>query len=54
MSAGDLMFPVLILMGLTSLTVIIVQLVRGRRGRGSDDGRAGWWEGPWEDDDRTR
>lgn len=56
MNASDLMFPALILMGLTSATVIIVQLVRGRRGRGSgsDDGRAGWWEGPWDDDDRRR
>ncbi|MFD6815941.1 hypothetical protein ACFWCH_03460 [Microbacterium sp. NPDC060132] len=54
MTQNDLLFLVLILIGLTSLTVIIVQFVRSRRGRGSDDGRAGWWEGPWDDDDRKR
>lgn len=55
MTQRDLLFLVLILITLSSLTVFIVQFVRSRRGRGgSDDGRAGWWEGPWDDDDRKR
>ena len=55
MNQNDLLFLVLILITLTTLTVFVVQLVRSRKGRGgSDDGRAGWWEGPWDDDDRTR
>jgi hypothetical protein len=55
MTQQDLLFLVLILIGVSSLTLIIVQVVRSRR-RGPDegDGRAGWWEGPWEDDDRKR
>lgn len=55
MNQSDLLFLVLILIGLSSLTLIIVQFVRSRRRGGSeDDGRAGWWEGPWEDDERKR
>ena len=52
MDQRDLLFLVMILIGLTTLTVIIVQLVRSRRrGPGKDDGRSGnWWEGPWDDD----
>lgn len=53
MNQSDLWFLVLVLIGITSLTVIIVQLVRSRRG-GSGDRRAGWWEGPWDDDERKR
>lgn len=55
MTQQDLLFLVLILITASSLTVFIVQFVRSRRrGPGDDDGRAGWWEGPWEDDDRRR
>lgn len=52
MNQSDLLFLVLILITLTSLTVFVVQFVRSRRGGDEDDGRAGWWEGPWDDDDR--
>ncbi|MFJ6429009.1 hypothetical protein [Microbacterium maritypicum] len=55
MNQNDLLFLVVFLILLSSLTVFIVQFVRSRRGRGgADDGRAGWWEGPWDDDDRRR
>ncbi|MEU4014542.1 hypothetical protein AB0E56_04675 [Microbacterium sp. NPDC028030] len=58
MSQSDLLFLVMFLILLSTLTVFIVQLVRSRRRRGPDegagDGRAGWWEGPWDDDDRKR
>ncbi|WP_176697078.1 hypothetical protein [Microbacterium sp. 3J1] len=56
MNQSDLLFLVLFVILLSSLVVFIVQFVRSRRrGDGSDgDGRAGWWEGPWDDDDRTR
>ncbi|WP_460801033.1 hypothetical protein [Microbacterium sp. GXF6406] len=51
MTQQDLLFLVLILIGLSSLTIVVVQMVRSRRGR--DDGRSGnWWEGPWDEDDR--
>jgi hypothetical protein len=47
---NDMLFLVLILMGLSSLTLLIVQFARSRRG-GSGDGRQGnWWEGPWDED----
>lgn len=50
MSQNDLLFLVLILIGLSSITLIVVQFVRSRR-RGDDDTRPGnWWEGPWDDD----
>lgn len=48
-----MLFLVLILITLTSLIVFIVQFVRARRG-GSRNRRGGWWEGPWDDDDRGR
>lgn len=57
MNQSDLLFLVLILIGLSSLSVFVVQFFRSRR-RGGDGGegggRAGWWEGPWDDDDRQR
>lgn len=55
MNQNDLLFLVVFLILLSSLTVFIVQFVRSRRRRGPDgDGRAGWWEGPWDDDGRRR
>lgn len=56
MSQSDLLFLVLFLILLTSLAVFVVQFIRSRRrGDGTGgDGRAGWWEGPWDDDDRRR
>jgi hypothetical protein len=51
----DLLFLVLILITASTLTIFIVQFVRSRRRRGeggADEGRAGWWEGPWDDDKR--
>jgi hypothetical protein len=53
---SDLMYLVAFVIILSTLVVFIVQFVRSRRRRGDDsgDGRAGWWEGPWEDDDRKR
>jgi hypothetical protein len=57
MNQSDLLFLVMFLIGLATLTVIVVQWVRSRRrgrGDGDGDGRSGnWWEGPW-DDDRKR
>jgi hypothetical protein len=54
MNQSDLLFLVMILIGLSTLTVIIVQFVRSRRRGSGDDNRSGnWWEGPW-DDDRKR
>ncbi len=53
MNERDLFFAVMIGIALTTLIVIIVQLVRSRRGRSDDSGRSGnWWEGPWDEDDR--
>lgn len=54
MNQSDVLFLVVFLILLSSLTVFIVQFVRSRRrrGDGSNDGRAGWWEGPWDDDER--
>ncbi len=52
MNQQDLLFLVLILIGLSTITIVIVQFVRSRR-RGGDDHPGNWWEGPW-DDDRKR
>lgn len=53
MDQSDLLFLVLIAIGLSSLTIIIVQFVRSRRrGPGGDDRGGNWWEGPWDEDDR--
>ncbi|MFK3835141.1 hypothetical protein [Microbacterium sp. NPDC087868] len=54
MNQSDMLFLVLIVIGLSSLTLIIVQFVRSRRrGGGDSDERGGnWWEGPWDEDQR--
>lgn len=49
MNQSDLLFLVLILIGLSSLVIVIVQIVRSRRGRDSG-GPGNWWEGPWDED----
>lgn len=50
MSERDLFFLVLILIGISALTIVVVQFVRSRRGgRGH---RGNWWEGPWDEDER--
>ena len=58
MNDQDLMFLVGAVILSTTLVVIVVQWIasrrRGRDGEGDGDGRAGWWEGPWDDDDRRR
>ncbi|WP_168429396.1 hypothetical protein [Microbacterium sp. K24] len=54
MNQSDVLFLVVFLILLSTLTVIIVQFVRSRRG-GPDEGRGGnWWEGPWDEDDGKR
>ncbi|MGO1919912.1 MAG: hypothetical protein ACTH07_00920 [Microbacterium sp.] len=51
MNQSDLWFLVMILIGLSTLTIIIWQFVRSRRrGPGDDDRGGNWWEGPWDDD----
>ena len=56
MNQSDLLFLVVFLILLSTLTVFVVQFVRSRRrgGDGEERGRSGWWEGPWDEDDRKR
>jgi len=49
MDQRDLLFLVLIGIGIAALTIVVVRIVRARRGH--DDG-GNWWEGPWDDDRR--
>lgn len=50
MSQNDLLFLVLIAIGLASLTMIAIRLIKPHR----KDNAGEWYEGPWEDDDRPR
>lgn len=50
MNQSDMLFLVLILIGLSSLTLVVVQLLK----RPKRDDRGDWYEGPWDDDDRPR
>jgi hypothetical protein len=50
MNQSDLLFLVLIGIGLASLTLVTIQLLKPRR----KDNAGEWYEGPWEDDDRPR
>ncbi|MGB4134990.1 MAG: hypothetical protein WA971_00390 [Microbacterium sp.] len=50
MTQQDMLFLVLIVIGLSSLTIIAVQLLRRPR----KDDRGAWYEGPWDDDDKPR
>jgi hypothetical protein len=50
MNQSDMLFVVLIGIGLASLTIVTIQLLR----RPHRDNRGEWYEGPWDDDDRPR
>ena len=50
MTQNDMLFLVLILIGISSLTLVAVQLLK----RPKRDDRGDWYEGPWDDDDRPR
>ena len=51
MNQSTVLLWVMLLIGVTTLTVWIVQFVRSRRGSGE---QRGWWEGPWNEDDPRR
>ncbi|WP_309066112.1 hypothetical protein [Microbacterium sp.] len=48
MNQSDLLFLVLIGIGLASLTLFAIQLLKRPR----RDDRGEWYEGPWDDDDK--
>ncbi|HWV49528.1 MAG TPA: hypothetical protein VN035_08735 [Microbacterium sp.] len=50
MNQSDMLFLVLIIIGISSLTLVAVQLLK----RPKRDDRGDWYEGPWDDDDRPR
>lgn len=50
MTQQDMLFLVFALIILSSLTLVVVQLLKPRR----RDERGEWYEGPWDDDDRPR
>ncbi|WP_313354400.1 hypothetical protein [Microbacterium sp.] len=50
MNQSDMLFLVLISIGLASLTLFTIQLLKPRK----KDNRGEWYEGPWHDDDRPR
>lgn len=50
MNQSDLLFLVMITIGLTTLTIVIYQLLRSR----NKDNGGEWYEGPWDDDDRRK
>ncbi|WP_181905884.1 hypothetical protein [Microbacterium bovistercoris] len=50
MSQQDLLFLVMITIGLATLAVFAVQLLR----RPKRDDKGAWYEGPWDDDDKPR
>lgn len=50
MTQNDLLFMVLIGIGLATLTLVALRLLRPRK----RDNRGEWYEGPWDDDDRKR
>ncbi len=52
MTERDLLFLVLLLMGLTTLVVIIVQYARSRGSGGDENDHGAWWNGPWGNDER--
>jgi hypothetical protein len=50
MTQQDMLFLVLVVIGLAALTLITLQLLK----RPKRDDRGEWYEGPWDDDDRPR
>lgn len=50
MTQSDLLFMVLISIGLATLILIMLRLLRPPK----RDERGEWYEGPWEDDDRPQ
>lgn len=50
MSQQDLLFLVMIGIGLSAVTVFAVQLLR----KPKRDDKGAWYEGPWDDDDKPR
>ncbi|MFC4137927.1 MULTISPECIES: hypothetical protein [unclassified Microbacterium] len=50
MNQQDLLFLVMITIGLATLAVFAVQLLR----RPKRDDKGAWYEGPWDDDDKPR
>ncbi|MFE6996799.1 hypothetical protein ACFVAE_12625 [Microbacterium sp. NPDC057659] len=50
MSQQDLLFLVMIGIGLSAVTVFAVQLLR----KPKHDDKGAWYEGPWDDDDKPR
>ncbi|WP_460796148.1 hypothetical protein [Microbacterium sp. GXF0217] len=50
MNQSDMLFIVLILIGISSLTLVAAQLLK----RPKRDDRGDWYKGPWDDDDRPR
>lgn len=49
MSQHTLLLLVGLVIGLTTLVVLVVQFVRSRRDSGP---QRGWWEGPWDEDEK--
>lgn len=52
MSEQNLLFLVAFIILTTTLVTIVWQFVRSRRRR-DDQERGPWWEGPWDDDQRS-
>ncbi|MFD5226134.1 hypothetical protein ACFWHT_10995 [Microbacterium sp. NPDC058342] len=50
MTQQDILFMAMAGIGLASLTLVVIQLLKPRR----RDNRGEWYEGPWDDDDRPR
>lgn len=46
MSQQDIFFLVMVLIGLSTLTLFVAQLFRSRK----KDDRGAWYEGPWDGD----
>lgn len=50
MTQQDTLFLVMVIIGLSGLTLLTVQLLK----RPKRDKKGEWYEGPWDDDDRPR
>ena len=50
MNQSDILFLVMIIIGISALTLVTIQLLK----RPKRDDRGEWYEGPWDDDDRPR